>query len=193
MVPVHVHTTIAAPREDVFDFLCDLSYRGAWMDHCTSDLRMADPRTEGVGAAVRYRLQAPRYKPWVESQIVEADRPRRILERTRGGRANMTRGEIVFELTRQGRGLTRVELTIWSEAGTPRERFMEKLGARRWVKRQAKVALERLRAVFEETRDEPLARTGVAGWEPQKAPRYGLGLAEQPDVHTGSGQHASSG
>lgn len=193
MVPVHVHTTIAAPREEVFDFLCDLSYRPAWMDHCTSDLRLVDPRSDGVGAAARYRLQAPRYKPWVETQIVEADRPRRILERTRGGRANLTHGEIVFELSRQGRGLTRVELTIWSEPGTARERFLEKLGARRWVKRQAKIALERLRAVFEETRDEPLARTGVAGWEPQKAPRFGLGLAGQPDVHTGSGQRASSG
>ena len=193
MVPVHVHTTIAAPREEVFDFLCDLSYRPAWMDHCTADLRLADPRADGVGAAARYRLMAPRYKPWVETQIVEADHPRRIVEHTRGGRANMTHGEIVFELTRQGGGMTRVELTIWSEAGTARERFLEKLGARRWVGRQAKIALERLRAVFEETRDEPLARTGVAGWEPQKAPRFGLGLTEQPDLHTGSGERASSG
>ncbi|HEX8743051.1 MAG TPA: SRPBCC family protein [Thermoleophilaceae bacterium] len=193
MVPVHVHTTIAAPREEVFEFIADLANRSAWMDHCTSDLRLAHPKSTGVGAAMRYRLQAPRYKPWVESQIAEAHPPRRIVEHTRGGRYNRTRGEVVFDLSRSGRGLTRVELTIWSDGGTARERFLEKLGARRWVRRQSKVALERLRAVFEERPDEPLARTGVAGWEPQKAPRFGLGIAGQPDVHTGSGERASSG
>jgi uncharacterized protein YndB with AHSA1/START domain len=193
MVTVRAHTTIAAPREDVFDFVNDLSYRGSWMDHCVADLRMVDPKVEGVGAAARYRLVAPRYKPWLESQIVEAARPRRIVEELRGGRSNMTRGEVTFDLTRQGRGLTRVELEIWTEPGTARERLMEKLGARRWLRRQTRIALERLRAVFEETRDDPLARTTVAGWEPQKAPRFGLGLAEQPSVHTGSGERASSG
>jgi uncharacterized protein YndB with AHSA1/START domain len=193
MVPIHVHATIAAPREEIFDFLADLANRASWMDHCTSDLRLVHPRSGGVGAAARYRLDAPRYKPWVQTQIVEAERPRRLAERTRGGHGNRSEGEVVFDLSRQGRDLTRVELTIWSQAGTARERFLERLGARRWVKRQAKVALQRLRAVFEERPDEPLARASVAGWEPQKAPRFGLELADQPDVHTGSGQHAPSG
>ena len=193
MVPVHVHATIAAPREDVFDFVVDLANRASWMDHCTSGLRLAHPKSDGVGAAARYRLEAPFYRVWVATQIVEAERPRRIVEHTRGGHSNRSDGEIVFELSRPGKGLTRVELTIWSQPGTARERFLEKLGARRWVKRQAKIALARLRAVFEERPDEPLARTGVAGWEPQKAPRFGLELADQPDVHTGSGERASSG
>ena len=193
MVPVHVHTTIAAPREEIFDFVADLASRTSWTDHFTSGLRLSHPKSGGVGAAARYRLDAPRYKPWVETQIVEAERPRRIVEHTRGGHSNRSEGEIVFDLSRQGQSLTRVELTIWSEPGTARERLLEKLGARRWVKRQAKLALERLRAVFEERPDEPLARTSVAGWEPQKAPRFGLELADQPDVHTGSGRRASSG
>jgi uncharacterized protein YndB with AHSA1/START domain len=193
MVPVSAHTTIAGSREEIFDFVADLANRASWMDHCTSDLRLAHPKSDGVGAAARYRLEAPRYRPWVETQIAEADRPRRIVEHTRGGRSGRTRGEIVFDLSRQGRSLTRVELTIWSEPGTARERFLEKLGARPWVRRQAKIALERLRSVFEERPDEPLLRTSVASWEPQKAPRFGLELAGQPDVHTGSGRHAPSG
>ncbi|MEA2474605.1 MAG: hypothetical protein QOE06_2520 [Thermoleophilaceae bacterium] len=193
MVPVSVHTAIAAPREEVFDFVADLANRASWMDHCITDLRLAHPKSHGVGAAARYRLEAPRYRPWIETQIVEADRPRRIVEHTRGGRSGRTRGEVVFDLSRQGRSLTRVELTLWSEPGTARERFLEKLGARPWVRRQAKIALERLRAVFEERPDRPLLRTSVAGWEPQKAPRFGLELADQPDVHTGSGRHAPSG
>ena len=193
MVPVHVHATIAAPREEIFDFVGDLANRTSWMDHLQSDFRLAHPKSRGAGAAARFRLNAPRYRPWVETQIAEAERPLRIVERTRGGRYNLSRGEVIFDFSRPGRGLTRVELTIWSEAGTARERLLEKLGARLWLRRQAKIALERLRAVFEESRDEPLARTTVAGWEPQKAPRFGLELTGQPDVHTGSGERASSG
>ena len=193
MVPVTVHTAIAASREEVFDFVADLSYRAAWMDHCTSDMRLVHPKSTGVGAAMRYRLHLPRNRQWVESQIVESDRPRRIVEATRGGRLNRTRGEVTFEFSRQGRSLTRVEMTTWSEPGSPREALLERLGARRWTRRQAKSALERLRAVFEERPDDPLVRATVAGWEPQKAPRFGVELAGQPDLHTGSGERASSG
>ena len=193
MVPVTAHTSIAASREEVFDFIVDLANRPSWMDHCASELRLAHPKSAGVGAAIRYRLHLPRNRQWVQSQIVEADRPRRVVEATSGGRLNRNRGETVFELSRQGRSLTRVEMTVWSEPGSPRERLLEKLGARRWTKRQAKTALERLRAVFEERPDEPLARATVAGWEPHKAPRFGVELTGQPDVHTGSGERASSG
>lgn len=193
MHPVTAHTSIAAPREEIFDFVADLANRTAWMDHCTSDLRLAHPKSTGVGAAVRYRLHLPRNRQWVESQLVELDRPRRIVEATRGGRLNRTRGEVVFELSRQGQSLTRVEMTVWTEPGSPREALLERLGGRGWTRRQAKTALERLRAVFEERPDEPLARATVAGWEPQKAPRFGVELAGQPDLHTGSGERASSG
>jgi uncharacterized protein YndB with AHSA1/START domain len=131
MVPVTVHTSIAAPREEIFDFVADLANRVAWMDHCTSELRLAHPDSTGVGAAARYRLLAPRNKQWVETQIVEAERPRRLVEATRGGRLNRSRGEVVFELSKQGRSLTRVEMTVWTEAGSPRERRLESPGAGR--------------------------------------------------------------
>ncbi|HEX8054988.1 MAG TPA: SRPBCC family protein [Thermoleophilaceae bacterium] len=192
MVPLTVHTAIAAPREEIFDFVADLANRTAWMDHWQSELRLTHPRSSGVGAAARYRL-SQRNRQWAETHIVEADRPRRIVEATRGGRLNLTLGEIVFEFSRQGRTLTRVEMTVWTEPGTVRERFFARFGAKSQAKRQAKVALQRLRAVFEEQREEPLARATVAGWEPQKAPRFGVELADQPDVHTGSGRRASSG
>jgi uncharacterized protein YndB with AHSA1/START domain len=193
MVPVTVRSSIAAPREEIFDFVADLASRTAWMDHFISGFRLLHPRSAGVGAAARYRLHAPMMRIWVQTQIVEAERPRRIVEQTRGGRLDRTQGGITFEFSRQGKGLTRVEMTIWMEPGTPRERVLEKLGTRRWLKRRAKGALERLRQVFEERPEGPLARASVAGWEPQKAPRFGVELADQPDVHTGSGRGASSG
>jgi hypothetical protein len=121
----------------------------------------------------------------VETEIVEADRPRRIAEATRGGRSGRSRGEVVFELTRQGQGLTRVEMTVASQPGTPREAVMERMGARGWTRRRAKQALERLRAIFEERPDEPLARATVAGWEDQKAPRWGVHVGAEPGEASG--------
>ena len=185
MLPVEAHAFISAPREEIFDLIADLTYRPAWTDHYEAGFRLESVRTHGVGAAARYRLKAPFYKPWVETEIVEADRPSRLVEATRGGRAGRTRGEVVFELFRQGRTLTRVAMTTRSEPGTPREAVMEKLGARRWLRRQSRIALERLRTILEEGPERPLARAGVAAWEPSKAPRFGL--------HPGAGPGEASG
>ena len=178
MLPVTVRSYISAPREEVFDFIADLAYRPAWTNHYMREFRLEHPRSHGAGAAARYRLDAPMYRHWVETQIIDAERPRAVVEATRGGRYNRSGGEVLFELSREGQRLTRVDMTIWSEPGTPREAFKEKLGARRWLRRQSKVALERLRTIFEEHSDRPLARATVAGWEPLKAPRFGVGVRE---------------
>ena len=175
MVPVTVSAHISASREELFDYLVDLGARVAFCDHWMSDFRLATPEPRGRGAAARYRVDAPANKQYVETQIVEADRPRRIVETTHGGRNGRTPGQVTWELSREGRGLTRVDLTVLSdEPATPREKVKERLGGTsRWTRRQAKGALERLRLIFEEGGDGPLARVSVAGWEPQKAPRFG--------------------
>ena len=173
MIPVTVHGFISAPREDLFDLVADLGLRPAWCDHFMKDFRLAHPDARGLGAGARYALEAPGYKHYVETTIVEADRPRRIVERLHGGRNGFSRGEMVWELSREGRGQTRVEVTLAWEPGMPRERFKEALGSRRWTRRQLKIALERLRVIFEERPDAPLARVTVAGYEPLRAPRFG--------------------
>jgi len=178
MLPVRVHTFISASREDVFDFVADMANRPSWTDHYMKELRLENPRTLGVGAAARYRIDPPFYRQWVEAEIVEADRARRIVEGTRGGRLGRARGEVIFELDPQGRQLTRVDMTILSEPGTLREHVQEKLGARRWLRRRSKKALERLRTILEEPRTEPLPRATVAGWEPARAPRFGISTRE---------------
>ena len=174
MLPVELHVTISAPREDVYDLISDLGLRVAWTDNYQSFFRLAHPNSKGQGAGARYVMRAPAWRQWVETSIVEADRPRKILERTHGGRGGRTKGAVVWELENAGRGVTRVDLTIWSEPGTPRERFKEKLGVRRWVKSNAKGSLERLRMIFEEPPSKPLARATIAGYEQLKAPRFGL-------------------
>jgi uncharacterized protein YndB with AHSA1/START domain len=174
MLPVEVHVHISAPREEIYDLISDLGARPAWTDNHESDYRLAHPKSQGEGAGARYLLRAPSWHKWMETEIVEADRPRRVTERTHGGRYGRSKGSIVWELEPVGRGLTRVDVTLWSDAGTLREKFKEKLGFRGWLKRNEKVSLERLRVILEERPDRPLARATVAGFEPLKAPRFGM-------------------
>jgi polyketide cyclase/dehydrase/lipid transport protein len=181
MLPVAAHAAISASREEIYDTIADLALRPAWCDHFQKDFRLAHPRSTGKGAAARYLVDAPLSSLWMEVTVVEADSPRRLVERAHGGRNGRTKGGVTWELTRAGQGLTRVEMTTWTEAGTARERFKERLGMRSWMTRQSRTALERLRLIFEEGIDEPLARATVAGFEPLTAPRFG----ESPRVVRG--------
>lgn len=173
MDSVTVRAYVSASREQLFDFVSDLTLRPSFNDHYMDDYRLANAHSHGTGAAARYLLRAPFYKHYVETQIVASERPRRIVEATHGGRGGRSRGEVVWELTRGNRGVTEVELTVMWEPATPRERVMSKLGSRSWLRRRSKKALERLRVIFEEPQRRPLARATVAGYEPAKAPRFG--------------------
>lgn len=173
MRPFTVHASIAAPREVVFDFVADLAARPAFSDHYMLDFRLAHPRSSGVGAAARFKLDAGLASTWVEIGIAECDRPRRIVERSRLWRAGRTPAAAVYEFVPDAGGITRVELTMWSDPATRIDAFKEALGARGWLKRRAKTALERLRMVFEDEREGSLARAEIAGYEPLKAARFG--------------------
>ena len=172
MGPVTVETVISAPREAVFDFVGDLANHIAFTDHFMTEFRLARAKSDGPGAAARFRLNNPGPKQWAEVQFSVFERPRRIVEEGHSGRFGRNKFWTVWEFIPEGRA-TRVELTFSSEPATRWDAFKEALGARRWVKGQNKVALGRLRRVFEEQRDEPLARATVAGLEPMKLPRFG--------------------
>lgn len=172
MGPVTVETVISAPREAVFDFLGDLANHVAFTDHFLSDFRLARVNSVGLGAAARFRLENPGPKQWAEVQIAVFERPRRIVEEGRSGRFARNKFWTVWDLSPEGEA-TRVEMTFALETATRWDAFKESLGGRGWVKRQHKVALARLRKVFEEPRDKPLARVTVAGLEPMTLPRFG--------------------
>ena len=172
MGPVTVETVISAPREAVFDFLGDLANHVAFTDHYMSDFRLARAKSDGMGAAARFRLENPGPKQWAEVQFAVFERPRRIVEEGRSGRWGRNKFWTVWDLSSEGKA-TRVELTFWSEPGTRWDSFKEALGARGWIKRQNKIALGRLRSVFEDSRERPLARATVAGLEPMTLPRFG--------------------
>jgi uncharacterized protein YndB with AHSA1/START domain len=165
---VTVHTTISAPREEVFDFVQDLAARPAITDHYLKDYRLARAMPVGKGAAARFKLR----DQWAELAIREASRPHRIIEDLRWGRLGRNRAVAVWEFVKTGAGTARVELTTYSEPKTIVDRIHE-IGAAGYIRRKTKHSLERLRRVFEEDSGEPLARATIAGYEPLKAARFG--------------------
>lgn len=179
MRQVTVSIVISAPREQLFDFVCDLAGRPAYTDHFMRDYRLARVDPVGVGAAARFQLRAPLAKEYAELQITEADRPRRIVEEIRVGRRGRNRSVAVYDFIVEGGGTTRVELTTYSEPATAIDRVKE-IGAAGWIRRKTKKALERLRIIFEEPPRGRLKRASIAGYEPAKAPRFGAHTGMDP-------------
>jgi uncharacterized protein YndB with AHSA1/START domain len=176
---VTVSTVISAPREQVFDFVCDLAGRPAFTDHFMRDYRLARVDPVGAGAAARFQLRAPLAKEYAELQITEADRPRRIVEEIRVGRRGRNRSVALYDFIVEGGGTTRVELTTYSEPATRIDRLKE-IGAAGWMRRQTRKALDRLRMIFEEPPRGELKRATIAGYEPAKAARFGAHTGMDP-------------
>jgi uncharacterized protein YndB with AHSA1/START domain len=176
---VTVSTVISAPREQVFDFVCDLAARPAYTDHYMRDYRLARANPVGTGAAARFLLRGPVAKEYAELSIKEADRPRQIVEEIRFGRRGRNRAAAVYDFTPESGGTTRVELTTYAEPATVVDRIRQ-IGAAGWMRRQTKKALERLRMIFEERPKGELKRATIAGYEPDKAPRFGAPAGMDP-------------
>ena len=186
MRQVTVDTVISAPREEIFDFVADLSRRPAYCDHFLKDYRLARANPVGVGAAARFLLDAPIFSERAEVVIARLDRPRRIVEEGRVGRRGRSRMVAVYDFIPQAGGSTRVELTTYSEPKTAVDRFRQR-GAHRWIRRQSKVALDRLRKIFEEQPEGELARVSIAATEPGRAPRFGAHVTGHRKATTADG------
>lgn len=172
MRQVTVETVITAPREDVFDFVGDLSLRPSFADHYLKDYRLARANPVGKGAGARFLLDTPVFSERAGIQITEFDRPRRIVEEGGVGRRGRSRLVAVYDFSAEAGGTTRVQLTTFSEPGIWVDRIKQ-TGAHRWIRRQSKRALKRLKEQLEEPGRHELKRVTVAGYEAVKAPRFG--------------------
>jgi uncharacterized protein YndB with AHSA1/START domain len=172
--PIESRITISAPRDEVFEFIADMANRVAWMDHFLKDFRLNRVHSVGVGAGANFVIDSPLFPLRAEYQIVESEAPRYLRERGRIGRWGRTTGWTEWELA-ESYGSTEVTVTVWSEPGIRWDAIKEGMGARPWLKRQMSGSLRRLRKIFEEQSERPLARAGVAGYEPLTAARYGSG------------------
>lgn len=154
MDPFTVSITIARPQEEVFAYLADIANHAEFCDHFLVDWHLLREDPVGVGAGVRFKLDAPLNRfPWGDATITELQAPRRIVERGRGGKFNRIRTLGIYELEPGPGGSTRVSYTFESLPKTPSDRFLESLGARGWLKRKCAKAMRRLRTILEEDRD----------------------------------------
>jgi uncharacterized protein YndB with AHSA1/START domain len=156
--PITVTASIDAPRERVFDFICDLGTRPGWIDHFAREYRLERIPAAGRGAAARFRVDAPAGVRYMETLIAEVDRPYRIVEHGRGGRLDRVSMRLVWEL--EAGPTTTVALTFWTAPPSAFDRVRE-LGRERWWRRRWGRALRRMREQIES--GAPAPRIEVAG------------------------------
>ena len=158
MGPISLNISVDAPRERVFDFICDLAARPSWIDHFASDYRLMRIPAQGQGAGARFRVDAPAGVRYMEAVIAEAERPYRVVEHGRGGRLDRLPIRLVWEL--EEGPVTRVSLTFWTMPAGPFDRIRE-IGRERWWRRRLSRGLRRMAELIESGTAPP--RTEIAG------------------------------
>jgi uncharacterized protein YndB with AHSA1/START domain len=166
MGPISLDISIDAPRERVFDYVCDLGRRPAWAQFA-HDYRLERLEASGEGAAARFRVGARGGVEYMETVIASAERPHTIVERGRGGHLDRVRIQTVWELTGgEGEGdITDLTLTFATDSPAAFDRMRE-FGAGRWWRRRWSRALRNLRAQLESDAPPP-EPVGVAGGDRQ--------------------------
>jgi len=151
--PITVSTTIARPREEVFDYLADIANHPEFTDHYLVDWHLLREDPYGTGAGARFRVKAPLSRfSWADMTFVELQPPYRIVEHGRGGKYNRIRMLGTYTLTPGPGGTTKVEYTFETEPVQLSDKLLESLGGRSWSRRQAAKAMRRLRTILEEGR-----------------------------------------
>jgi uncharacterized protein YndB with AHSA1/START domain len=151
--PFTVSTTIAKPREEVFEYLADIANHAEFTDHYLVDWRLLREDPHGQGAGARFRVKAPLNRfSWADVSFAELTPPYRIVEKGRGGKFNRIRMLGTYTLSPGAGGTTKVEYTLETEPALLSDRLMEALGGRAWFRRQSAKAMRRLRSILEDGR-----------------------------------------
>ena len=154
MEPFTVSTTIAKPREQVYEYLADISNHAEFSDHYRVDWHLTREDPYGTGAGARFRIKAPMNRfSWADLTFHEMQPPYRIVERGRGGKYNRIRMLGTYTLSPGPSGTTKVQYTFETEPSQISDKLMENFGGRSWTRRKAAKAMRRLRSILEEGRD----------------------------------------
>jgi Polyketide cyclase / dehydrase and lipid transport len=115
MKPVTVSVDVPNDREDVYAFLDVLANHELFTDHMMVDWEYSGPPA-GVGAKATAKVRAPGSNEIIEIEVVEADPPRRTVERSvSAGGKRLTQG--TYTLTELPEGGTRISFELaWIEA-----------------------------------------------------------------------------
>jgi uncharacterized protein YndB with AHSA1/START domain len=160
--PITVTTTIARPREEIFEYLADIANHPEFTDHYLVDWHLTREDPYGTGAGARFRIKAPLNRfSWADMTVSDVQPPFKIVQRGRGGKYNRIRMLSTYTLQPGSGDTTRVQYTVETVPVHLSDRIMEALGSR-WTKRQAGKAMRRLRTILEEDRGRG-QRASVAG------------------------------
>lgn len=147
MRPVIVSTSVAKPREAVFEFLEAPANHRAFLDHMLTDWEFSGP-PRGVGAKAMARANAVGSQDWTDFEIVEAE-PERIVEDAVGnGGKRHTRG--TYRLQEATGGGTEVCFELSWVRASRLERLCPPL-ARAFARRPYGKAMRRLAKQLEQT------------------------------------------
>lgn len=163
MEPVTLTTTIAKPREEVFEYLADVANHQEFTDHCLVDWHLTREDSYGKGAGARFRVKSrfDRFS-YGDLTLVELRPPELIVATGRAGRFNRVRTRTEWRLEDFG-GVTKVTFVTETEPATQSDRLMEKfLRVPAATARCHRRALERLRSILE-AGEQRGARTTLSG------------------------------
>jgi uncharacterized protein YndB with AHSA1/START domain len=162
--PVTVSAIVSRPPEVVYDYLADIANHAEFCDHWLVDWRLTREDSYGRGAGARFKVRQRLNRfPWMDSAIVEALPPRRLVLAGRAGKLGRIKLVTVWSLELAGRDSTRVTFTTEAVPVTPAEKMLEVVwGTRAMTRRRAKRALGRLQAILEEGKERG-TRASIAG------------------------------
>src|SRR3954447_23865578 len=105
MDPVTLSTTIARPREEVFENLADVANHAEFTDHCLVDWHLTREDSYGRGAGGRFRTKS-RFDRFSYGHVTRAEvtPPERIVGTGRAGRFNRIHSRSEWTLTEDGPG-----------------------------------------------------------------------------------------
>ena len=164
MDPFTVSTTIAKPRELVYEYLADIANHAEFTDHYLVDWHLTRVDSYGSGAGARFKVKAPLSRfSWADMTFAELQPPFKIIEHGRGGKYNRIRMLGTYTLSPGPGGTTKVQYTLETEPALLSDRLLEAFGGRAWSRRQAGRAMRRLRLFLEEGRGRGRRASVAAG------------------------------
>jgi uncharacterized protein YndB with AHSA1/START domain len=159
-----VTTTIAKPREEVFEYLADVANHAEFSDHCMVEWHLTREDSYGRGAGARFRIKSrfDRFS-YGDITLAEVTPPERIVATGRSGRFNRIKTRSTWTLEEAGQGRTKVTFETQSTPVLKSDELMEKLlRVSVATTRCHQRALERLRSILESGEGRG-AHTTVAG------------------------------
>ena len=139
--PVTVSVDVPLERERVFDFLDVMANHESFTDHLLRDWELSGPE-RGVGAKARLRTRALAITDVVDIEVVDAERPLRIVERNVARKAGRT-GEGTYRLEALPAGGTRIGFEYRWVVAPLIDRLTSPL-ARAFIRRTNETAMRRL-------------------------------------------------